>query len=131
MDTKERQTKVMEELGGEEAVRERLQTRREEILDLYESDVKAGQAASNAETDDLVDRANNAYRRELLFSLSSGERTELIRIEDALNRIDEGFYGSCIHCERPIGVPRLEAMPAARYCVECQELDENGMLEED
>lgn len=128
MDETER-GRVIEELGGEEAVRERLQELKDEILALYESDVKAGKAATNSETDDLVDRANNAYRRELLFSLSDGERTEILRIEEALHRVDGESYGTCIHCERPIGAERLKAVPAARYCLECQELDELGMLE--
>jgi DnaK suppressor protein len=124
------QKKMLKDLGGENAVRERLEAQRQEILAMYEIDLKAGQAAGDEETDDIVDRANNAYSRELLFSLSDGERNTLIRVEDALVRLNDGAYGVCSHCGRPIGAPRLKAVPSARYCIDCQELAENGMLEE-
>lgn len=123
------QSKILKDLGGEDAVRTLLETQRREILAMYENDLKAGQAAGDEETDDIVDRANNAYNRELLFSLSDGERDTLIRVEDALERLAAGAYGVCTHCARPIGVPRLKAVPAARYCIDCQEMAENGMLE--
>ena len=124
------QQKLLKDLGGKDAIREKLQSQRAEILEMYESDLRAGQAASDEETDDIVDRANNAYNRELMFSLSDGERNTLIRVEDALERLEADQYGSCVHCGRVIGAPRLKAVPAAKYCIECQELAENGMLEE-
>jgi DnaK suppressor protein len=40
-------------------------------------------------------------------------------VERALAKLDEGTYGACESCGRPIGEARLEAMPAARYCIEC------------
>ena len=124
------QKKLLKDLGGEEAVREKLEIQRQEILEMYESDLKAGKAAGDEETDDIVDRANNAYNRELLFSLSDGERDTLIRVEDALERLQAGAYGVCTHCSEPIGTPRLKAVPAARYCIDCQEMAESGMLEQ-
>jgi DnaK suppressor protein len=45
---------------------------------------------------------------------------ELADVEHALRRITEGTYGVCEACGRPIDVDRLEAMPAARLCVEDQ-----------
>lgn len=113
-----------------EAHRERLQERRQEILDLYQSDVRAGQASTDEGTEDIVDRANNSYNRELMFSLSDNERTHLIAIDAALERIKSGNYGTCANCGREIGEKRLEAVPWARYCVDCQELVEQGMLDE-
>jgi DnaK suppressor protein len=117
-------------LGGIEAIRERLEQHRGEILELYEQDVRAGQAAADEGSDDIVDRANNAYSRELLFSLSDGERITLLHIERALQRIEGGTYGVCSHCQRTIPVERLKAVPWAHYCIDCQELAEKGMLEE-
>jgi len=120
----------IDELGGIDLVRRLLTTQRDEILAMYEHDVKAGQEASDEGSDDIVDRANNAYSRELLFSLSDGERHTLLRIEEALQRTESGSYGICTNCGNEIRPGRLKAMPWARYCIDCQELAEKGMLEE-
>ncbi|HXT19412.1 MAG TPA: TraR/DksA family transcriptional regulator [Thermoanaerobaculia bacterium] len=120
----------IDELGGIDVVRRLLTTQRDEILAMYEHDVKAGQEASDEGSDDIVDRANNAYSRELLFSLSDGERHTLLRIEEALQRTESGTYGICTNCGNEIRPGRLKAMPWARYCIDCQELAEKGMLEE-
>lgn len=45
-------------------------------------------------------------------------RETLADIDDALAKIDAGAYGTCEQCGRPIGEARLEAMPAARLCIE-------------
>lgn len=114
-----------------QALRERLTQQRQEILDLYNQDVRAGQESADDPTEDIVDRANNAYNRELMFSLSDGERILLLQIEDAIRRMDEGTYGRCVNCNQSIAMPRLEAIPWARYCIDCQELSEKGMLNDD
>ena len=120
----------VDELGGIDVVRQRLTTQRDEILAMYEHDVKAGQEASDEGSDDVVDRANNAYSRELLFSLSDSERHTLLRVEEALQRVESGTYGICVNCGNEIRPGRLRAVPWARYCIDCQELAEKGMLEE-
>jgi DnaK suppressor protein len=112
-----------------DALRARLQTQRDEIVSMYKQDLRAGQESTDDGTEDIVDRANNAYNRELMFSLSDAERNTLLQIENALRRMDEGGYGRCANCGQNIAVPRLEALPWARFCVDCQELAEKGMLE--
>jgi DnaK suppressor protein len=114
-----------------ESLRERLLKQKQEILDMYNQDLKAGQESADDGTDDIVDRANAAYNRELMFSLSDSERTMLLQIEDALNRISAGAYGRCTNCGQTISMLRLEAVPWARFCIDCQELAEKGMLEAD
>lgn len=111
------------------ALRERLQKQRQEILDLYQQDLRAGQESADDGTEDIVDRANNAYNRELMFSLSDGERNMVLQIEEALKRMDAGSYGRCSNCGEAISVLRLEAVPYTRFCVNCQELAERGLLE--
>ena len=50
----------------------------------------------------------------------AGELSETLReVEAALARVDDGSYGRCELCGRQIGDARLEAMPAARRCIEC------------
>ena len=52
---------------------------------------------------------------------ASGERraVQLREIDAALKRIDEGGYGDCERCERPINPRRLDADPTARLCIDC------------
>lgn len=116
--------------GGFEPLREKLLEKRQEITDLYESDLRAGKASTDEGTDDIVDRANNSYNREFLFSLSNSERQLLIEVDAAVSRLDDGTFGACVHCSRAIGAPRLEAVPWARLCIDCQELKEKGLLED-
>jgi DnaK suppressor protein len=113
----------------EAAIRERLLSQRKEILDLYKHDLRVGQESSDEASEDIVDRANNAYQREFMFNLSGAERRLLRQIEGALERLDQGGYGVCDHCGEPIGAKRLKAIPWARYCVGCQEKEERGSLE--
>lgn len=113
-----------------EGVRQALKVKRAELLNLYKHDVRVGQESTDDNADDFADRANNSYARELMFALSNGEREIMLRIDEAVERIDKGDYGRCVHCEEPIGLPRLEAVPWARYCIRCQEQDELGILGE-
>lgn len=113
------------------SLKEQLLNKRQRIVDLYDADVRAGQEATQEGTDDIVDRANNSYSRELMFSLSSAEREQLLEVDAALRRMDEGTYGFCQHSGKPIAVARLQAVPWARYSIEFQELAEKGLLEEE
>lgn len=117
-------------VNGFDALQERLQQQKRDILDMYKRDLRTGQEASDDGTEDIVDRANNSYSRELMFSLSDSERQLLLQIEGALKRLENGVYGSCVHCGDTIAMPRLQAVPWARYCIDCQELQEKGLLEE-
>lgn len=119
----------IEEAGGIEAIQERLEEKREEIVEMYEQDIRAGQEAVEEAAEDIVDRATRASSRELLFSLSDAERQTLLQIEEALERIEGGSYGLCVNCEEPIAAARLKAVPWARYCFGCQELAERDALE--
>jgi DnaK suppressor protein len=112
-----------------EALRKRLLEQRQEILNMYKQDVRAGQESADDGTEDIVDRANNSYNRELMFSISDSERALLLQIEDALVRMDAGAYGRCSSCGNQIHPLRLQAVPWARFCIDCQELAEKGLLE--
>ena len=43
----------------------------------------------------------------------------LVEVEAALAKLDDGTYGTCERCSKPIGEARLEAMPASRFCIDC------------
>lgn len=73
---------------------------------------------------DLGDQANTAYTREFFFELGNGDRRILRDVVSALQRIEDGSYGSCERCGEPIAEKRLEALPFARHCIDCQRLVE-------
>ena len=79
-------------------------------------------------TQDPADMAANAYTKELLMSMSTNDRQLLDSIDAALGRIEEGEYGYCDNCGEAIHEKRLEAVPWAQHCVDCQELNEKGLL---
>ncbi len=78
---------------------------------------------------DVADMAVESYTKEFMFGKSSGDRHVLQMIREALDRIDDNSYGTCVHCENPIQPKRLEAVPWARHCVQCQSLQEKGLLD--
>ena len=67
-----------------------------------------------------ADAGSDAYDRDFALSLLSQEQDALYEIEEALKRIELGTYGVCEMSGKTIMVARLEALPFARYTVECQ-----------
>ena len=82
-------------------------------------------------TQDPADMAANAYTKELLISMSANDRRILEMIDEALKRVEAGDYGECVNCGEPVSEKRLAAVPWARYCVKCQDLQERGLLNQD
>jgi RNA polymerase-binding transcription factor DksA len=62
---------------------------------------------------------------DLAFALIQMKAEMLERVKEALRTFDEGAYGSCLDCGEVIGSARLQAMPFAVRCRECQESREN------
>lgn len=73
----------------------------------------------------MADMATDNYDREFSLGIADGERKTLAKIDDALKRIDEKSYGSCLSCEKPISKKRLKAVPHAERCKACQEKEES------
>lgn len=67
-----------------------------------------------------ADAGSDAYDRDFALSLLSQEQDALYEIEQALGRINLGTYGMCEMTNKAIAHARLEAIPFARYTVECQ-----------
>jgi DnaK suppressor protein len=107
---------------------EALRKKERELLDSYQRDKAAGNAQPDDGIQDLADKAASAYSKELNFSLSDGERNLLMLIEEALTRTAEGTFGVCTNCGNQIGEKRLQAVPWTPFCIDCQELQEKGML---
>jgi DnaK suppressor protein len=66
--------------------------------------------------------------RDLSYRLSTGERDILKRIDAALDRIEDKTSGECQHCSKKVQPARLNAVPWARYCIDCQELNDQGKI---
>jgi DnaK suppressor protein len=110
------------------ALRTALETKQREMLDSYNRDRAAGNAQPDDGIQDLADKAASAYSKELNFSLSDTDRAILVAVGDALKRMDAGSYGQCGNCGNTIGERRLQAVPWTSFCIDCQELQEKGML---
>jgi RNA polymerase-binding transcription factor DksA len=68
----------------------------------------------------MADAGTDNFDREFALSLVSSEQEALYEIEEALKRLEHGTYGLCGNCEKPIRRERLEAVPFARLCIQCQ-----------
>jgi len=68
----------------------------------------------------LADTATETYDRELDYTLEENSGHVLGEIDAALKRIEEGTYGICTNCGKPIAVERLEALPWATLCIGCK-----------
>ena len=69
---------------------------------------------------DVVDAALDSAQDEISSQLAEVESRELASIENALERMRAGKYGSCEACNCKIPIARLNALPYATYCIECQ-----------
>jgi len=74
--------------------------------------------------DDEADAGAKAFEREQGLALTQNAQDLLDQGERALHRIDEGTYGVCESCGKPIGKARLLAFPRATLCVECKQRQE-------
>jgi len=72
----------------------------------------------------MADMSADTYERELSMNMVSKEQEILYQIDDALKRMDDGAYGLCQTCNRPISMSRLKAVPYALLCIECQRVKE-------
>ena len=80
-------------------------------------------------TQDMADMAVESYTKEFNFGKSSGDRHVLQLISEAIARIEDQSYGTCVHCENEINPKRLEAVPWTTLCIQCQDRQEKGLLE--
>jgi len=82
----------------------------------------------NISQDDLPDEADLAateINQSMVFKLRDRERHLLAKIDQALSRIDDGSFGTCLDCEEPIEIKRLEARPVSTLCLVCKEREEH------
>jgi RNA polymerase-binding protein DksA len=105
--------RLLEERARLRASLERMEMRGEELVDAGAEDGDFDDAASDAATETL-DRGTDMALEENLRSLVE-------ELDAALEKLAKGTYGVCDNCSGPIKVARLERLPYATMCVECQE----------
>jgi DnaK suppressor protein len=111
-----------------ELYRRILLQKRQDVLSSFESKKMAGlQRAERVAEEDEAQRSHEEF---ISIHLNSMDYRQLRLIQEALDRIHSGDYGTCLNCEEPIPAKRLEAVPWARYCVKCQEEIGAGSEEE-
>ncbi len=100
-----------------------LKDRRHELLEEAERTV-GGMNTTADNFPDPTDRALLEGNRNLLLRIRDRERKLLAKIDEAIERIEDGSYGKCESCGGPIGVERLKARPVTTLCIECKESQE-------
>ena len=73
---------------------------------------------------DALDQTQYAAERDLTVSLVNRQTEMSRRVKRALRRMEDGSYGVCLTCEEPISVKRLQAVPWAELCRDCQGMSE-------
>jgi DnaK suppressor protein len=84
--------------------------------------IRNREAITIEKSPDALDEVQHAAERELAIRNLDRESNLLRNVRAALRRIDEGTYGVCLHCEEDISPKRLNAVPWAAYCIQCQEM---------
>ncbi len=107
--------------------------KREEILkeihDIAKESMKSQKGAPGEMSErmaDTADMASDGYDRELSLNIASGEQEIIYEIDESLKLIKEGKYGKCLSCSKKIPAKRLNAVPYAKYCVQCQSKEEKN-----
>jgi DnaK suppressor protein len=103
-----------------EQYRERLLTQQQQLVQRVlqlETELHNMEAERDIEH---MDHAQEEAVNDELIALDEHSRQEMEEIQAALARIEDGTYGFCARCGDPIDPKRLEILPTARYCVQCQ-----------
>src|SRR5258708_5746428 len=98
--------------------REILTRKRDDLLAIVQR--KKEEEIEDVGVGDEADIAMHSVEKEMLFELTDSEKQTLDMVEAALRKIDKGVFGACESCLRAMPRMRLQLMPWARYCVDCQ-----------
>src|SRR5579883_2501441 len=108
----------------------------EQKQDELEQIVRNRDAIAIEQAADALDQVQHASERELAIRNLDRESNLLRNVRSALRRIEDGSFGTCLHCDEEISPKRLAAVPCAPFCIQCQQQadrnqDEgNDMLED-
>ena len=97
--------------------------------DLEEGNLLSSQSDFSGEMpfeEEYAASGTTTFERERDLSLSENVKDLLNRVNEALDRIENGTYGICEMCEEPIAEERLKALPYANLCIKCKQKEEKS-----
>ncbi len=102
-------------------IRVMLEQQRDEILATNEEIIATGSMGTDGTNfPDMSDQATAEQDQNLNIRMRSREQKLLIKIEETLERIATGDYGTCEECDEPIQLERLKARPVTTLCIDCK-----------
>ena len=111
-----------------EKFRKRLVEERDRIAESlkgHESQIRQyDEIEGRVHSNHMADQGTDEFRHEQAIRLVQSEGRYLYRIEDALQRVEDGIYGRCELCDQAINKERLDALPYTRMCIECAEKED-------
>jgi DnaK suppressor protein len=108
-------------------LRQILMRRRDALRQALAGDLSLLKELRQQNSGDVIDAALDTAQDEISSQLAEVESRELTSIETALERIRKGDYGRCDGCGNAIPLARLQALPYATMCIQCQrEAEKNG-----
>jgi RNA polymerase-binding protein DksA len=102
--------------------------KRDQIIQQQRSQLSELYAPDKHHLADLEEMASDTMETDSLCALFNLGSATLSEIEAALEKIEQGTYGACESCEKPIHPDRLEVLPFASLCVSCQRQKEKDRL---
>jgi RNA polymerase-binding transcription factor len=116
-----------------EQLRQRMLEERQRVVDAIDNIHAENPGSIGEETEEttfqdnhLGDIATATFDREMASTLEDNSTHVLTEIDAALKRIDEGTFGVCTRCGKPIAAERLEALPWATLCIDDKRKQERG-----
>jgi DnaK suppressor protein len=106
-----------------DVLKQMLEERRREIQDKLRQ-VRETVPAVADEVQDAEERSVADFVREMEFAIVEMQSETLQKIDEAIQHLEAGTYGTCAECGTEIVAARLKALPFATLCVSCQERDE-------
>jgi DnaK suppressor protein len=103
-----------------------LQERRRDIQDRLRS-LRESMPVEPPDVRDAEEQSVDDFVREVDLTLMQMKSETLKKIDEAVQRLEEGSYGRCQECDGEIAAPRLQALPFAALCRDCQEVAESGV----
>jgi DnaK suppressor protein len=121
---------IMAKTATNQEFRQRLEQERRRLLDELQGMADQRNQREDSTTDyehytnHDADIATETYETEKNLALEDNLRRQLAMTEAALVKLDEGTYGICANCGRPIDPERLDALPHVTVCIDCKRLQE-------
>ena len=107
-------------------IREKLVLNQQELLSIIQVNQSTERNTTESNFSNEIDMASDLEGREMMFQLTSRDRSQLKTNQEAIYKIDHGTYGICEGCSKRISAKRLKILPLSSLCIECKEAMEQA-----